>query len=128
MHKIHAKEFTLDDFTYETLIGSSLKILNLTIDELNRLRDIFNNGGFDADTGEYVDPKNTDIWRRMIELLPSSYNQKRTIFMTYENLVGMYKYRKKHKLNEWRELCEWMKTLPYSELFTGEYETSREEF
>ena len=64
----------------------------------------------------------------MIQLLPSSYNQKRTLFTTYETLVGMYHYRKNHKLDEWRELCEWIKTLPYSDLITGECEINREEF
>jgi hypothetical protein len=128
MHKIHSRAFRLEDFSHEHLIGRALITLNRTIDDLNYYRDLYNNGGVDIDTGEYHEPKDKDIWWQMIQELPSSYNQKRTLFMPYETLVGMYKYRKNHKLDEWREFCDWIKTLPYSELITGEFENSREEF
>lgn len=70
---------------------------------------------------EYLETKDKDHWWQMIQLLPSSYNQKRTVMLNYEVLTNMYESRKNHKLDEWRELCEWIKTLPYSELITGEF-------
>ena len=121
MHKIHEKEFTLDDFSCEHLTcngfietprsnnnwdaaGAMLHI----IDVLNYFRDHF-----------VAHPENKTYWWQMIQLLPSSYNQRRTVMLNYEVLVGIYKYRKNHKLDEWREFCKWIETLPYSELITG---------
>lgn len=124
MHKIHAKEFTLDDFSHEHVlcdnsvtvnyVENDFRILNnlqwliLTIDLLNAMR------------AAYLDTKDKQYWWQLIQLLPSSYNQKRTVMLNYEVLANMYKSRKDHKLDEWHTLCEWMETLPYSELITGE--------
>lgn len=126
MHKIHAREFTLEDFSHEHLyrdnsvivnyVKNDFRILNniqwlmLTIDLLNSMREA------------YLETKDKKYWWQMIQLLPSSYNQKRTVMLNYEVLANMYKSRKTHKLDEWRELCEWMRGLPYSELITGEFE------
>ncbi len=119
MHKIHAKEFMLEDFSYEHLICTAL--LENTINELNIYRDIYNN--YEKQTDGYkAEFSKKDIWWQMIQLLPSSYNQKRTVMLNYEVLANMYKSRKNHKLDEWRELCEWMHGLPYSALITGEFE------
>lgn len=119
MHKIHAKEFMLEDFSYEHLICTAL--LENTINELNIYRDIYNN--YEKQTDGYkAEFSKKDIWWQMIQLLPSSYNQKRTVMLNYEVLANMYKSRKNHKLDEWRELCEWMHGLPYSSLITGEFE------
>ena len=110
MHKIHAKEFEIGDFSCERMLPSTKQLLWLSIiPELNDLRDNFNK------------TKDKDVWYAMIQLLPSSYNQMRTCTMTYENLRNMYHSRKKHKLDEWVEFTEWIKTLPYSkELIIGE--------
>ncbi len=110
MHKIHAKEFTLDDFSHDHLEPEMLAVLGGVIFALNTARDL------------YISSKDKTDWWQMIQLLPSSYNQKRTVMLNYEVLANMYKSRKAHKLDEWRELCEWCKTLPYSELITGEFE------
>ena len=108
MHKIHEKEFTLEDFSCEKLHENSMNLLGEIIDELNYNREVF------------VKTKDKEYWEQMIQLLPSSYNQKRTIMLNYEVLVGMYRDRKNHKLDEWRELCKWIESLPYSELIIGE--------
>ena len=108
MHKIHAKEFTLDDFSHEQLEAWSLEILNDVIWGLNIARDV------------YVEYKNKPDWWQMIQLLPTSYNQLRTVTLNYEVLANMYAARKSHKLDEWRDLCAWIETLPYSQLITGE--------
>lgn len=119
MHKIHANEFTLDDFSHEHLICTAL--LENVVNELNIYRDIYNN--YEKQTDEYkAEFSKKDIWWQMIQLLPSSYNQKRTVMLNYEVLANMYKSRKDHKLDEWRELCEWMRGLPYSELITGDFD------
>lgn len=115
MHKIAAKEFTLEDFSCEHLLPTAKKNLESTIDILNGYRDQYN-----VDTNPEV--KKT-YWWQMIQLLPSSYNQKRTVMLNYEVLANMYKSRKNHKLDEWHDLCTWIKTLPYSELITGESKT-----
>ena len=112
MHKIHAKEFTLDDFSHDHLQEDSLAILKDIIHNLNVHRRWFNNKAAD-------DPK-IDWWQ-MIQLLPTSYNQKRTIMLNYEVLANMYKSRKNHKLDEWKAFCSWIETLPYAkELIIGE--------
>lgn len=104
MHKIHAKEFTLDDFSHEHLQGMSLEVLELVIKELNARRNEYNWCNTDS--------KKTHWWQ-MIQLLPSSYNQTRTVQLNYQVLKSMYFARKDHKLDEWRTLCDWMLTLPY---------------
>ena len=110
MHKIHSKELTLDDFSCEHLEAHNIKLLEQIIDALNTERYNFNFG------------KQKSQWWQMIQLLPSSYNQKRTVMLNYEVLANMYKSRKNHKLDEWREFCKWIEQLPYSELITGEFE------
>lgn len=116
MHKIHAKEFTLDDFSCEHLYSDFL--LEGVINELNIYRDIYNN--YDKQTDEYkAEFSKKYIWWQMIQLLPSSYNQKRTVMLNYEVIANIYKSRKNHKLDEWHDFCDWIKTLPYSELITG---------
>lgn len=107
MHKIHAKEFTPEDFSHEHLMDGGNYILNSTIDMLNTYRE------------RYLETKDKKYWWQMIQLLPSSYNQRRTLKVSYEALANMYKARKNHKLDEWRMLCEWIEGLPYSELITG---------
>ena len=108
MHKIHAKEFTIEDFSHEHLQEPMLEILKHTIHGLNDSREA------------YLNSKDKLMWWQMIQLLPSSYNQKRTVMLNYEVLANMYKSRKNHKLDEWHTFCDWIKTLPYSELIAGE--------
>lgn len=119
MHKINSKEFTMDDFSHEHLTyydhdGELCRDfkdeLECLIDELNFARELFNETG---------DKK---WWWQMIQLLPSSYNQRATIMLNYEVLSNIYRQRKNHKLDEWRTFCQWIKTLPYSELITLEEE------
>lgn len=108
MHKIAEKEFTLDDFSIEHLNDDVIdKPFNTIIDCLNFFR------------GLYLQHKDKEDWWQMIQLLPSSYNQKRTVMMNYEVLANIYKSRRNHKLDEWVELCKWIESLPYSELITG---------
>lgn len=105
MHRIHAKEFTLDDFSHEHLSRNSEKVLEGTIKCLNDYRE------------EFLKDKDKHNWWQMIQLLPSSYNQLRTYQLNYEVLRRMYHARKDHRLDEWREFCKWMEeNLPYSEL------------
>ena len=114
MHKIAEKEFTLEDFSHEHLKEGGLYILNSTIDMLNKYR------------LDYLNPEaetlgvKKDYWWQMIQLLPSSYNQKRTVMCNYETLTNIYKSRKNHKLDCWLSFCSWIKKLPYSELIIGE--------
>lgn len=122
MHKIHAKEFTLEDFSCEYLIKESIEELQNVLDKLNYFRDKFINwkeSNFFIDNDQQLVDRKV-IWRQMIQLLPTSYNQKRTVMLNYEVLANIYKSRKNHKLDEWREFCKWIETLPYSELITGE--------
>ena len=120
MHKIHAKEFTMDDFSNDHLVlwdvDNNVHIpmgcLQDTINVLNACRE------------KYLETKDKMYWWQMIQLLPSSYNQKRTVMLNYEVLANMYKSRKHHKLDEWRNFCEWVKQLPYSELIIGREETN----
>jgi len=121
MHKIHAKEFTLEDFSHEHLVKRSLRKLTEKIEELNFWRNIYLNGGeVDNEDGtiRIFAPKEKDAWWQMIQLLPSSYNQKRTVMLNYEVLSNIYQHRRNHKLDEWRELCKWIEELPYSEVIT----------
>ena len=126
MHKIHAKEFTLDDFSHEHMHRYTLNRLKDDIEALNIWRDIYLNGGemdnFDG-TATVYKPYNKDAWWQMIQLLSTSYNQKRTVMLNYEVLANMYESRKNHKLDEWREFCKWIEGMPYSELIIGEKET-----
>ena len=108
MHKIQAKEFTLADFSCEHMNRNSMRIMESTIEALNTERDNFLFSG------------NKYAWWQMIQMLPSSYNQKRTYMMNYEVLHNIYHSRKNHKLDEWHTFCDWIKELPYSELITGE--------
>lgn len=117
MHKIHEKEFTLDDFSYEHLIHnepvpcrtfSARQSLCVQMEILNMYRELF------------IETKDKKYWWQMIQLLPSSYNQKRTVLLNYEVLANMYRARRNHKLDEWHTLCDWIESLPYSELITGE--------
>ena len=114
MHKITEKEFTLDDFSHEHLIVASLNSLNRTIEDLNSCR----NGYLNEDISKNPEWKK-EVWWQMIQLLPSSYNQRATVQMNYEVLRNMYHSRKNHRLDEWVEFCKWIETLPYSELITG---------
>ena len=114
MHKIHDKEFTIDDFSNEHILKETFTglvnptyLLNGIVDALNQNRNL------------YLQTKDKKYWWQMIQLLPSSYNQKLTVMLNYEVLVNMYKSRKSHKLDEWHDFCDWIKTLPYSELITG---------
>lgn len=103
MHKIAAKEFTLSDFSTEHLVGKSVAALQNVLDVMNLERE------------HYLAAKDKDCWWQMIQLLPSSYNQRRTVSMTYENVMNMLDYREGHKLDEWREFCKILKQLPYVE-------------
>ena len=114
MHKIADKAFTLDDFSHEHLIVASLNSLNRTIDDLNSCRD----GYLNEDISKNPEGKK-EVWWQMIQLLPSSYNQRATVQMNYAVLRNMYHARKNHKLDEWHDFCAWVERLPYSELITG---------
>ena len=134
MHKIQAKEFTLEDFSCEHLVGdwigdnndaiwykdppengpincpmffSPLDALRITIGVLNANREA------------YLKTKNKKYWWQLIQLLPSSYNQKRTVMLNYEVLANIYKSRKGHRLDEWKTMLDWIEELPYAELITG---------
>lgn len=133
MHKIAAKEFTLEDFSCEHLIDydlyscneadgpvmgaaphigcGGLQLLNLTANALNYYRD------------KYLSTKDKKYWWQMIQLLPSSYNQRRTVMLNYEVLANIYKSRRHHKLDEWHTFCDWIESLPYSELITGKFDS-----
>lgn len=128
MHKVHAKEFTLEDFSCEHLYDEPLDRLVNVISELNYYRDLYVNGGMDSRQDDPVDefewktvePHDKDIWWQLIQLLPSSYNQTRSLSMNYEVLANMYEWRKNHKLDEWRTFCHWIEELPNSTLITGD--------
>lgn len=118
MHKIHAKEFTLEDFSCEHLFDTpesefndSMDVLKEVIDILNLYRDRF-----------VKNPHRKDYWWQLIQLLPSSYNQRRTVMLNYEVLANIYKSRRNHKLDEWHVFCEWIENLPYAELITDKVE------
>ena len=106
MHKIADKKFTPEDFSTEHLVGKSFAALKNTLDVMNLERE------------HYLATKDKDCWWQMIQLLPQSYNQKRTIMLNYEVLANIYRQRKGHKLDEWRDFCKWIEQLPYSELIT----------
>lgn len=110
MHKIADKEFALEDFSHEHLYAP-LQDLRPMIDLLNMYRE------------RYLETKDKNDWWQMIQLLPSSYNQRRTVMLNYEVLANIYKSRKGHKLDEWNSFCDWIESLPYSELITGKSST-----
>ena len=118
MHKIQAKEFTLEDFSYEHLMSKAqvyngyvpTSVLECTIGALNEFRKL------------YLETNNKIYWWQMIQLLPTSYNQKRTAMLNYEVLHNIYFSRKDHKLDEWHTFCDWIEELPYSEIIIGEKE------
>ena len=135
MHKIHDKEFTLDDFSCEHLfkeddVGgmyysataeeefTSMDVLKVIIEALNTYRKTYI--AVKADTVSDYDHTSKEYWLQMIQLLPSSYNQRRTVMLNYEVLANIYKSRRNHKLDEWHIFCDWIERLPYSELITGE--------
>ena len=124
MHKIHSKEFTLEDFSCEHLYAedeidgmyysttaeeefTSTDVLKVVIESLNNYRKM------------YLATKDKKEWWQMIQLLPSSYNQRRTVMLNYEVLANIYKSRRNHKLDEWHTFCDWIESLPYSELIIG---------
>ena len=107
MHKITDKEFTLDDFSHEHLGFQSVRVLKDTIKVMNDFRE------------EFIKDHEKENWWQMIQLLPSSYNQKRTVMLNYEVLANIYKSRWHHKLDEWHTLCDRIESLPYSALITG---------
>jgi hypothetical protein len=107
MHKIHANPFSLEDFSHEQMTCDAVSILNLVIDHLNQRRSDF------LESGRKI------YWWDLIQLLPTSYNQRRTVLLNYAVLRNMYHARRNHKLDEWRTFCEFIETLPYSELITG---------
>lgn len=117
MHKIAEKEFTLEDFSHEHLLPTAKKNLESTIDILNGYRDQYS-----VDTNPEL---KKEYWWQMIQLLPSSYNQKRTVILNYEVLANIYKSRRNHKLDEWHTFCDWIEDLPYSELITGKEEDKK---
>lgn len=117
MHKIAAKEFTFDDFSCEHLERRASLTLKKVIDDLNYYRKYYISLAKQNVSG--ADTKAKDIWWQMIQLLPSSYNQKRTVMLNYEVLANIYKSRKDHKLDEWHTFCDWIESLPYSKLITA---------
>lgn len=114
MHKIQAKEFTMEDFSCEHLNRIGTSSLWDIIDILNVARKLYLNGG--EYKGENYDSKDKQVWWQMIQLLPSSYNQTRNVMMNYEVLANIYKSRRGHKLDEWADFCHWIESLPYSEI------------
>ena len=111
MHKIHTKEFELEDFSTDHLNIAGINCLKTTITALNNCRSAY------VEDGEFKG--NKEVWWQMIQLLPNSYNQTRNVMMNYEVLANIYKSRKDHKLDEWREFCKWIEELPYAELIMG---------
>lgn len=107
MHKIHSKELELSDFSWEHLNEGNITLLEHIIDCLNE------------DRGHFVESDYKGDWWQLIQMLPTSYNQKRTVMLNYEVLVNIYKWRRNHKLDEWHTFCNWIERLPYAELITG---------
>lgn len=107
MHKIHDKEFTLNDFSHEHLMEGGIECIKHLCNDLNLCRN------------NYLKTKSKDWWWQMIQLLPSSFNQMRTIDLDYETLFSIYHQRKNHKLDEWHSVCDWIETLPYMKDFLG---------
>lgn len=129
MHTLHKRDLTIDDFSHEHLSERSLRFLQDLLDEINRNRELYVKGfkGVPGDNACDVKPYDKAYWWQMIQLLPSSFNQKRTIDLNYETLFSIYHQRKNHKLDEWREFCKWIETLPYMKEFLGLDEPSGNE-
>ena len=132
MHKIHAKEFDVNDFSYEHIEELDSDEYNMSYDWLLRTVDILNyyrkkyNAASEKLKRDITDAERKHVlaqqklfWWQMIQLLPSSYNQLRTVDLNYEVLANIYKSRRNHKLDEWHTFCDWIEELPYSELITG---------
>ena len=120
--KIHAKAFSLKDFSHEHLLPRALENLKMTIEDLNHYRNVYNEGYSGDENGERkVAPKSKEMWWQIIQLLPSSYNQKRTVMLNYESAAHLYADRCKvtHKLDEWGRLGQALDDLPYSSIITG---------
>lgn len=137
MHKIHAKEFTLEDFSCENLFDADTKpvpeedyylsvyIKDIKDEDISVYSDAIESlkitiRALNFYRNKFIDTNSKKYWDQMIQLLPSSYNQKRTVFLNYEVLSNIYKWRRNHKLDEWNVFCDWIETLPYPELITGE--------
>lgn len=119
MHKIAAKPFALSDFSHEKLTSDSEALLRMTIVMLNKYRNVYNNLNNQVIVyaeGDGPSLTKKDVWWQMIQLLPTSYNQRRTIMLNYEVLHNIYYSRRDHKLDEWHTFCDWIKELPYSDL------------
>jgi len=106
LYDLNVKEFKMSDFSTDHLLPASFKCLGFTVKTLNEYRDL------------YLEERDKNFWWQMIQLLPSSYNQKRTVMLNYEVLAGIYPMRKNHKLDEWKEFCGWIELLPWSEIIT----------
>ena len=129
MHKIHAKEFTLEDFSHEHLISDPTRETETDIQVSDcegykwySPKEILSDWvipSLNSCRKKYLETKDKKYWWQMIQLLPSSYNQRRTVMLNYEVLANIYKSRRNHKLDEWHTFCEWIEGLPYSELITG---------
>lgn len=140
MHKIHSKEFTIDDFSHEHLswptdleenerkaLFSPVTTLSIVIGTLNSFRDLYNltakrlkdDKTLTESERKHLTAKQKKFWWQMIQLLPSSYNQKRTVQLNYEVIMGIYKWRKNHKLDEWHAFCAWIEELPYFKEIRG---------
>lgn len=117
MHKIAEKEFTLEDFSCEHLEGRAMNTLEDVVDDLNYYREHYLS--MDKQKVPHANKKAKELWWQMIQLLPTSYNQRRTVMVNYEVLANIYKNRRNHKLDEWHTFCDWIESLPYSELITG---------
>lgn len=107
MHTIHKKAFTLDDFSHEHLKSGGIECIDHLCKDLNMCRQYF------------IETNDKEWWWQIIQILPSSYNQRRTIHLNYAVLRNIYHARNDHKLDEWRDFCRWIECLPYSELITG---------
>lgn len=114
MHRLTYKEFELDDFSHEHMNKYSLNILKEIIRQMNYCRNLY--------LVEKDPERKKDAWWQMIQLMPASYNQKRTVMLNYETLTNIYETRRHHKLDEWHVVCDWIEGLPYSELITGNEE------
>lgn len=119
MHTLHKRDLTIEDFSHEHLSERSMSFLQNLIEEINRNRSLYVKGfkGVPGDNDYDVKPFDKAYWWQMIQLLPSSFNQMRTIDLDYETLYSIYHQRRNHKLDEWREFCKWIETLPYMKEF-----------
>lgn len=114
MHKIHSKPFSINDFSTDKMTDSALAIMNNFVSDLEKIRLAY----MESNKDDSEKPRDKTLWYSLIQLLPSSYNQKRTVTMNYENVVGMFHSRKDHKLQEWHVFCDWILKLPFiTEMF-----------